>query len=62
MDTLKTLYFMSRCMKGGICANSTFSGWSTNLNLNPDKIIIVPKNWINVDYPYVIPFDYNISF
>jgi hypothetical protein len=53
---------MSLCRKGGICANSTFSGWASMLNDNPDKTIIVPKNWINIGYPYEIPFDYTISF
>jgi hypothetical protein len=62
MDTLDSLYFMSLCRKGGICSNSTFSGWASMLNDNPDKIVIVPKNWINVDYPYEIPFDYTVSF
>ena len=43
-------------------SNSTFSGWATNLNTNPNKIIIVPKQWINVDYPYEIPFHFTESF
>jgi hypothetical protein len=25
--TLDTLYFMSNCVKRGICSNSSFSGW-----------------------------------
>jgi hypothetical protein len=62
MNTLNSLYLMSLCKKGGICSNSTFSGWASTLNTNPDKICIVPKQWINIDYPYEIPFEYTISF
>jgi len=62
LDTLGSFYSMSLCRKGGICANSTFSGWATMLNDNPEKTVIVPKNWINFDYPYEIPFDYTVSF
>lgn len=62
MDTLNSLYFMSMCKKGGICANSTFSGWASKLNTNKDKIVIVPKQWININYEYEIPFDYTIAF
>jgi len=61
MSTLDTLYFMSACKKGGICSNSTFSGWATNLNTNPEKTVVVPKQWINIDYPYEIPFEYTIA-
>ena len=61
MNTLDTLYFMSACKKGGICSNSTFSGWATNLNVNPEKTVVVPKQWINIDYPYEIPFDYTVA-
>jgi hypothetical protein len=60
MSTLDTLYFMSLCKKGGICSNSTFSGWATNLNTNPKKTVVVPKQWINIDYNYEIPFEYTI--
>ena len=59
--TLETFYMMSLCKKGGICSNSTFSGWASKLNTNLDKIIIVPKQWINVQYKYEIPFDYTLS-
>ena len=61
MNTLDTLYFMSSCKKGGICSNSTFSGWATNLNVNPEKTVVVPKQWINIDYPYEIPFNFTIA-
>jgi hypothetical protein len=62
MNTLDSFYLMTMCKKGGICANSTFSGWASRLNTNNDKIVIVPKQWINIDYEYEIPFDYTISF
>jgi hypothetical protein len=61
LTTLESLYLMSLCKKGGICSNSTFSGWATNLNTNPEKTVVVPKQWIHIDYPYEIPFDYTIA-
>lgn len=61
MNTLNSFYFMSLCFKGGICSNSTFSGWATNLNFNQNKTIIFPKKFINVDYPYEIPFDFTVT-
>jgi hypothetical protein len=58
--TLDTLYFMSSCAKGGICSNSSFSGWGTLLNTNEKKIVVLPKQWINVEYEYEIPFENTI--
>jgi hypothetical protein len=60
METLDTLYFMANCEKGGICSNSSFSGWGTLLNINEKKIVVLPKQWINVDYEYEIPFESTI--
>lgn len=60
-NTLNTFYLMSMCMYGGICSNSTFSGWASKMNTNPNKIIIVPKQWINITDNYEIPFDYTVS-
>jgi hypothetical protein len=62
MDTLHSIYFMSLCKKGGICSNSTFSGWATTLNDSSDKTIIFPSKWINTPQKVDIPFDYTLAF
>ena len=46
-NELETLYFMSKCIKGGICGNSTFAWWGSYLNQNSNKIVIFPNKWIN---------------
>lgn len=46
-DELISLYVMSKCAKGGICANSTFSWWAGYLNTNENKKIFVPPKFIN---------------
>jgi hypothetical protein len=46
LDTLDTLHFMSLCTLGGICSNSSFSWWGSYLNTNPDKIVIMPRQWM----------------
>jgi hypothetical protein len=57
---------MSLCKKGGICSNSTFSGWSTILGQSADnsaqKPIIFPKKWINTPNKVPIPFNHTVSF
>lgn len=46
-DEVFNLYLMSRCKKGGICANSSFSWWGSWLNTNEGKKVFMPSRWMN---------------
>jgi hypothetical protein len=48
LTALQTLYIMSRCEKGAICANSTLSWWGAWLNKS--RFIALPYPW---SYTYV---------
>ena len=48
LGEIESLYLMTLCQRGGICANSTYSWWGAYLNSNPEKTIIFPKRWFNL--------------
>ena len=43
LNELDSLYFMSLCLKGGICGNNKISEWGSTLNRNNNKIVILTK-------------------
>lgn len=46
-DEVFNLYLMTKCKKGGICANSSFSWWGSWLNKNENKKVFMPSRWMN---------------
>jgi hypothetical protein len=48
-DSWKDMFLISNC-KHNICSNGSFSWWSSYLNKNEHKIVIVPKNFVANTY------------
>ena len=48
LGAMESLIFMSQCSAGGITSNSTFSWWGGYLNPHEEKLIILPKQWVNL--------------
>ncbi len=44
-DEVTSLVYMTKYKLGGICANSSFSWWASQLNPSPCKTIVMPLPW-----------------
>lgn len=51
------MYLMSNCCHH-IIANSSFSYWGAMLNQSPNKYVIYPKIWDNIQKPDIFPSDW----
>ena len=49
LTALETMYIMSKCEKGAICANSTLSWWGAWLNKQRIITMPVPWSYVNID-------------
>ncbi len=50
-NEIDSLWMMSKCDKGGVCANSTFSWWGSWLINNPGKTVVMPELWFKDKTP-----------
>ena len=59
-NCVESIYLMSFCEKGGICANSSFSWWASYLNTNPTKVVTFPSKWLNNNWKNDIYYENSI--
>jgi predicted O-methyltransferase YrrM len=45
-NEVDSLWLMSKCKLGGICSNSSYSWWGSYLNINPEKKVYMPSEWL----------------
>jgi len=51
-------YFISLCDHQIVSPDSTYSWWAAWLNKNPNKIVIAPDRWWNMDQSDAVPDDW----